>query len=62
MVERFFRYIIHNRIRRGVFQNLEPLIMAIEEYIDGHNQNPGNFIWTTKPQTFWKRLPARRPS
>jgi len=48
MVERFFRDITQNRIRRGVFQDLEQLITAIGDYIDGHNQNPKPFIWTAK--------------
>jgi transposase len=48
MVERFFRDLTHNRLRRGVFQDLEQLIMAIGEYIDGHNKNPKPFIWTAK--------------
>jgi hypothetical protein len=48
MVERFFRDIPQSRIRRGVFQDLEQLIMAIEEYIDGHDHNPKPFIWTAK--------------
>ena len=48
MVERFFRDITQNRIRRGVFQDLEQLIMAIGNYIDVHNQNPKPFIWTAK--------------
>jgi transposase len=48
MIERFFRDITHNRIRRGVFQDLEQLITAIGDYIDGHNQNPKPFIWTAK--------------
>jgi hypothetical protein len=56
MVERFFRDITQNRIRRGVYQDLEQLIMAIGEYIDGHNQNPKPFIWTAKAtQTSSKR-------
>jgi transposase len=48
MVERFFRDLTHNRLRRGVFQDLEQLIMAIGEYIDRHNKNPKPFIWTAK--------------
>jgi transposase len=48
MIERFFRDLTQNRLRRGVFQDLEKLIMAIGEYIDGHNQNPKPFIWTAK--------------
>lgn len=48
MIERFFRDITHNRIRRGVFQDLEQLIMAIGDYIDRHNESPKPFIWTAK--------------
>ena len=40
MIERFFRDLTHNRIRRGVFQDLEQLITAIGDYIDAHNKNP----------------------
>lgn len=46
MIERFFRDLTESRIRRGVFQNLEQLIMAIGDYIDSHNENPKPFIWT----------------
>jgi hypothetical protein len=48
MVERFFRDLTHNRLRRGVFQDPEQLIIAIGDYIDRHNQNPKPFIWTAK--------------
>ncbi len=44
----FFRDLTHNRLRRGVFQSLEQLILAIGNYIDVHNQNPKPFIWTAK--------------
>jgi transposase len=56
MVERFFRDITHNRLRRGVFQDLEQLIMAIGEYIDGHNQNPKPFIWTAKANDILEKV------
>ena len=48
MIERFFRDLTDKRIRRGVFQDLEQLIMAIGDYIDKHNANPKPFIWTAK--------------
>jgi len=60
MVERFFRDITQNRIRRGVFQDLEQLIMAIGEYIDGHNQNPKPFIWTTKATDILEKVTRAR--
>jgi transposase len=50
MIERFFRDLTVNRIRRGVFLDLEQLIMAIGDYIDRHNQTPKSFIWTAKSQ------------
>jgi transposase len=56
MVERFFRDITHNRIRRGVFQDLEQLIMAIGKYIDVHNQNPKPFIWTAKANDILEKV------
>ena len=48
MVERFFRDLTENRLRRGVFRSVEELIAAIDEYIDRHNESPKPFIWTAK--------------
>ncbi len=56
MVERFFRDLTHNRLRRGVFQDLEQLIMAIGEYIDGQNKNPKPFIWTAKANDILEKV------
>ncbi|WP_010637365.1 IS630 family transposase, partial [Acidithiobacillus thiooxidans] len=46
MVERFFRDITTQRLRRGVFTSVPELIQAIEKYIDHHNTHPKPFIWT----------------
>jgi transposase len=48
MVERFFRDLTDKRIRRGVFRDVEELIVAIEDYIAHHNREPKPFIWTAK--------------
>jgi hypothetical protein len=37
-----------NSIRRGIFRDLEQLILAIGDYIDRHNESPKPFIWTAK--------------
>jgi transposase len=60
MVERFFRDLTQNRLRRGVFQDLEQLIMAIGEYIDGHNQNPKPIIWTAKASDILEKVTRAR--
>ena len=46
MVERFFRDITTERLRRGVFTSVAELIAAIDEYIADHNTHPKAFIWT----------------
>jgi transposase len=48
MVERFFRDLTENRLRRGVFRSVLELIEALDEYVDRHNENPKPFIWTAK--------------
>jgi transposase len=56
MIERFFRDLTDNRIRRGVFQDLEQLIMAIGDYIHKHNANPKPFIWTAKANDILEKV------
>jgi transposase len=46
MVERLFRDITENRIRRGTFRSVHELEKAIAEYMTHHNANPKPFIWT----------------
>jgi transposase len=60
MVERFFRDITQNRIRRGVFRDVEELIMAIGDYIDKHNDNPKPFVWTAKAADILEKVKRAR--
>lgn len=46
MVERLFRDITTERLRRGVFTSVPELTAAIDEYIAHHNTQPKPFIWT----------------
>lgn len=56
MVERFFRDLTTNRLRRGVFRNVPELITAIEDYIAVHNQDPKPFVWTAKAHDILQRV------
>ncbi len=60
MIERFFRDLTHNQIRRGVFQDLEQLITAIGDYINHHNKNPKPFIWTAKASDILEKVTRAR--
>ena len=46
MVERFFRDISQNRIKRESFASVADLEQTIAQYIEHHNKNPKPFIWT----------------
>jgi transposase len=46
MVERWFREITTQRIRRGSFRSVEQLETAIRSFIDAHNEDPKPLVWT----------------
>lgn len=46
LVERLFAEITRQRIRRGTFNNVEELKIAIVDWIEHRNQNPKPFKWT----------------
>lgn len=56
MVERFFRSISTDRLERGVFRSVPELIVAIEEYIAVHNENPKPFVWTAKANDILQKV------
>jgi transposase len=60
MVERFFRDLTENRIRRGVFRDVEELINAIDEYVDRHNEAPKPFIWTASANDILEKVKRAR--
>src|SRR5215470_10174749 len=59
-VERFFRDLTQNRLRRGVFRDLEELYVAIGSYIDRHNENPKPFIWTARAGDILEKVKRAR--
>ena len=59
-VERFFRDITHNRIRRGVFTSVAALEGAINDYIAVHNAKPKPFIWTAKASDILAKVTRAR--
>ena len=60
MVERFFRDLTQNRLRRGVFRDVEELITTIGDYIDKHNDQPKPFIWTAKATDILEKVKRAR--
>ena len=57
-VERWFAKITQQRIRRGVFQSVDELIRAIDDYIAAHNRAPKPFIWSATAELILDRVGA----
>lgn len=60
LIERWFREITDNRIRRGTFRSVEQLIQAIMDYIEQHNQSPKPFVWTAKAEEILAKVQRAR--
>ena len=60
MVERFFRDLTQNRLRRGVFRDVEELVTAINSYVETHNECPKPFIWTAKASDILEKVKRAR--
>lgn len=60
MVERFFRDLTQQRLRRGVFHSVEELITAITAYIAQHNEQPKPFIWTASANDILAKVTRAR--
>ncbi len=60
MVERFFRDLTVNRLRRGAFGSEAELITTIMEHLENHNQNPKPFIWAAKASDILEKVARAR--
>jgi transposase len=56
MVERFFRDLTENRLRRDSFASVPDLIKTIDHYIAHHNHNPKPFIWTKSARDILQKV------
>ena len=56
LVERWFRELTDKRIRRGSFKNVQSLIKAIKDYIEGSNQNPHIFMWSASVESILGKI------
>jgi hypothetical protein len=56
MVERFFRDITTESLRRGVFTSVPELVRAINDYVAQHNTKPKPFIWTKSARDILQKV------
>jgi transposase len=60
MVERFFRDLTTQRLRRGVFHSVPELVAALEKYLDHYNKEPTPFVWTAKANDILMKVKRAR--
>jgi len=60
MVERYFRDLTSQSVRRGVFRSVAALIAAIEDHNRVHNADPKPFIWTAKATDILEKVKRAR--
>ncbi len=60
LVERWFRDITDQRIRRGVFKSIAELEQAIGDNIKHHNANPKGFVWLAKAEDILEKVRRAR--
>jgi transposase len=60
MVERFFRDLTVNRIRRGIFTSVPDLELALHDYVREHNRDPKPFIWTKSASDILEKVTRAR--
>ena len=56
MVERFFRNLSEDRLKRGVFKSVDELICAIDLFVLAHNEAPKPFIWTASARDILEKV------
>jgi transposase len=56
LVERWFRNLTEQRLRRDSFKNVPALVAAITHYIESHNQNPRVFVWNASVETILTKI------
>jgi transposase len=56
MVERFFRDVATERLRRSVFTSVPELVTAIDNYIAHYNIYPKPFIWTKSARDILQKV------
>lgn len=56
LIERWFREITDQRIRRGVFKSVPQLEQAIHDFIEQHNAQPKTFRWTKSAEEILEKF------
>ncbi len=60
VIERSFRDLDAERLRRGVFLSFPKRIDAVMSYVDGHSDDPSPFIWSKTAEEIIEKVGRAR--
>ncbi|MNS82884.1 hypothetical protein D3C72_1166430 [compost metagenome] len=60
MVERFFRDLSENQLRRAASRSVPELVSTIGQYMETHNRDPKTFILTAKASNILAKVTRAR--
>lgn len=61
-VERWFRDLTEQNLRRGIFRSVPELIDSIEEYMQANNEDPKPYEWTATAESILDKVARARTS
>ena len=60
LVERWFRELTDEALRRGIFHSVPDLIASIEDYLAAHNNEPRPLVWTATAESILEKVARGR--
>lgn len=60
LVERWFRDLTQNRLRRGTFKSVRQLQQAIFDYVEQHNDRAQGYLWKALPEVILAKVRRAR--
>src|SRR5699024_4372991 len=59
-VERWFRDLTEQNLRRGIFGSVPELIASIEDYLEANNDEPRPYVWTASAESILAKVARAR--
>lgn len=60
MMERFFRDLTQQRLKRWLLRSVEELIGAVDQCADHYSERPKPFVWTASAQDILEKVKRAR--
>lgn len=56
LIERWFAELTEKQLKRGIFSSVDELNQVINNFIEGHNDDPKPFVWTARVEDILNKI------